>query len=84
LQDFFAQIGALPKPVITVAFGDPYVIGKLPETAAVMTPYNGAKVGERAVAKAILGKIDITGKLPVTIPGKYKIGEGIQLLKKKW
>ena len=83
LQDFFTQIGALPKPVITVAFGDPYVIGKLPETTVVMTPYNGAKVGERAIAKAILGKIDITGKLPVTIPGKYKIGAGMQLLMNK-
>ena len=83
LQDFFAQIGALPKPVITVAFGDPYVIGKLPETAVMMTPYNGAKVGERAIAKALLGKIDIPGKLPVTIPGKYTIGAGIQLLMRK-
>ncbi len=83
LQDFFAQVGALPKPVITVAFGDPYVIGKLPETAVMMTPYNGAKVGERAIAKAIIGRIDITGKLPVTIPGKYKLGEGIQMLMKK-
>lgn len=79
LQDFFVQVGALPKPVITVAFGDPYVIGKLPETAVMLTPYSGAKVGERAIAKAILGRIDITGKLPVTIPGKYKIGEGMQL-----
>ncbi len=83
LQDFFAQIGALPKPVMMVAFGDPYVIGKLPETVVMMTPYNGAKVGERAIAKAILGRIDITGKLPVTIPGKYKIGDGLKLLMKK-
>jgi beta-glucosidase-like glycosyl hydrolase len=83
LQDFFAQIGALTKPVIAVAFGDPYVIGKLPETAVIMTPYNGAKVGERAIAQAIIGRIDITGKLPVTIPGKYKIGEGMQVLMRK-
>jgi beta-glucosidase-like glycosyl hydrolase len=83
LQDFFAQVGALAKPMITVAFGDPYVIGKLSETAVMMTPYNGAKVGERSIAKAIIGKIDITGKLPVTIPAKYKIGDGIQLLKTK-
>jgi len=69
--------------VMMVAFGDPYVIGKLPETAVMMTPYNGAKVGERAIAKAILGRIDITGKLPVTIPGKYKIGDGLKLLMKK-
>jgi len=83
LQDFFAQVGALSKPVITVAFGDPYVIGKSPETAVMMTPYNGAKIGERSIAKALIGAIDITGKLPVTIPGKYKIGAGIQLLMKK-
>ncbi|MGH7594937.1 MAG: glycoside hydrolase family 3 N-terminal domain-containing protein [bacterium] len=83
VQDFFARVAALPKPVITVAFGDPYVIGKLPETAVILTPYNGAKVGERAIARAILGAIDITGKLPVTIPGKYKIGDGIKLLMKK-
>ncbi|MCI0699338.1 glycoside hydrolase family 3 protein [candidate division KSB1 bacterium] len=83
VQDFFAQVGALSKPVITIAFGDPYVIGKLPATAVIMTPYNGAKIGERAIAKAILGTIDITGKLPVTIPGKYKIGDGLKLLMKK-
>lgn len=83
LQDFFTHVVMLPKPVITVAFGDPYVMGKLPETAVMLTPYNGAKVGERAIAKALLGAIDITGKLPVTIPGKYKIGDGIQLLMKK-
>lgn len=82
LQDFFTQVGTVPKPVITVAFGDPYVLGKLPETTVIMTPYNGAKVGERAIAQALLGAIDITGKLPVTIPGKYKIGDGILLLKK--
>ncbi len=80
LQEFFARLGDLPKPVITAAFGDPYVIGKLPETAVIMTPYNGAKIGERAIARALLGAIDITGRLPVTIPGKYRIGEGIQLL----
>ena len=83
LQDFFAQVVTLPKPVITVAFGDPYVIGKLPETAVMMTPYNGAKIGERSIAKALLGAIDITGRLPVTIPGKYKSGDGIQLLMKR-
>jgi beta-N-acetylhexosaminidase len=82
VQDFFVRVAALSKPVITVAFGDPYVIEKLPETAVIMTPYNGAKVGERAIAKAILGRIDVTGKLPVTIPGKYPIGAGVQLLKK--
>jgi hypothetical protein len=34
---------------------------------------------EIAAARAILGEIDITGHLPVTIPGQAALGEGIQL-----
>jgi beta-N-acetylhexosaminidase len=79
VEEFFARVGQLSKPVILVAFGDPYVLAKLPTTAVVMTPYTGAMMGERSIAEAIVGMIDITGRLPVTIPGKYKIGEGIQL-----
>lgn len=80
VQEFLESPDKLPKPVITVAFGDPYVLAKLLTTEVVMTPYTGAMMGERSIGKAVLGEIAITGKLPVTIPGKYKIGEGIQLL----
>jgi beta-glucosidase-like glycosyl hydrolase len=83
LQDFFTHIGETTKPVITVAFGDPYVLAKLPATDVVITPYTGAILGERAIGKAILGEIAITGKLPVTISEQYKIGEGMQLFSKK-
>ncbi|MDZ7288594.1 MAG: glycoside hydrolase family 3 protein [candidate division KSB1 bacterium] len=83
IEEFLAQIGRLPKPIITVAFGDPYVLAKLPTTEVVMTPYTGAPIGERAIGKAIIGKIAVTGKLPVTIPGKYKLGEGMQLFLKR-
>jgi len=79
LTDFLGSISKLRKPVITVAFGDPYVIARLPDTDVVMTPYAGAGRAERSVAAALLGKIDIKGKLPVTIPGKYGIGESLVL-----
>jgi len=81
LQEFFAQLAALSKPVITVAFGDPYVLAKLPTTEVMITSYAGGLIGEREIGKAVLGQITITGKLPVTIPGKYKIGEGMHLNK---
>jgi hypothetical protein len=83
VQEFLAGLDKLPKPVITVAFGDPYVLAKLPTTAVVMTPFTGAMMGERSIARAVLGQIGIAGKLPVTIPGKYKIGEGMQLFSEK-
>jgi beta-N-acetylhexosaminidase len=78
LDEFLSGLGGLQKPVITVAFGDPYILGKLPVTQVMMTPHNGTVLAERSVARAIAGVIPITGKLPVTIPGRFKRGDGIQ------
>ncbi len=79
LTQFLAALGKLRKPVILIAFGDPYVLAKLPATDVVITPYNGTILAERSIGKALIGNIDIGGKLPVTLPGRYKIDDGIQL-----
>lgn len=44
-----------------------------------MTPYNGTILAERSIGKALIGSIDIGGKLPVTLPGRYKLDDGIQV-----
>jgi beta-N-acetylhexosaminidase len=82
LEDYLGSLGRSARPVITVAFGDPYILGKLPETAVMMTPYNGTYLAEQSVAKAIRGRIPITGTLPVTIPGRYPRGGGVRLEKR--
>ncbi len=79
LEDFFGSLPRLSQPVILVAFGDPYVLGKLPETPAILTPLNGTLLAEISVARAVAGRIDISGKLPVTIPGRFPRGGGIKL-----
>ena len=78
LERFLTSLGKQGKPVIAVAFGDPYILGKIPETAVVMTPYNGTYLAEQSVARAVAGRIRITGTLPVTIPGRYARGSGLQ------
>jgi hypothetical protein len=55
------------------------VIEKLPTTDVIMATYTGVRNAEEAVGNALLGKAEIQGKLPVTIPGKFKRGEGIHL-----
>ena len=77
LQDFLGSLGRSPVPVIAVAFGDPYVLGKIPVTQVLMTPFNGTILAESSVARAITGNIRIAGKSPVTIPGRCRRGEGI-------
>jgi len=80
VNDFIANIAQSVKPVVLVAFGDPYILGKLPTPAVVLACYNGTMLAERSVGKVILGLATTTGKLPVTIPGKYARGEGLELM----
>lgn len=79
LQKFFDQVASLKKPVVTITFGDPYVIEKLPTTDVMLAAYSGARKAEEAAGRALLGQIALQGKLPVAIPGKFKRGEGIHL-----
>jgi nucleotide-binding universal stress UspA family protein len=79
VRQLLSSLPATGKPVITVAFGDPYVLGKLPVTQGVLTPYFGSVLAERSVARALAGIVDIRGHLPVTIPGRYRIGDGLPL-----
>jgi hypothetical protein len=37
---------------------------------------------QQAVARALLGEIDVVGKLPISLPGLYPRGTGIQVKKK--
>jgi hypothetical protein len=34
---------------------------------------------QQAAARAVLGEIDMVGKLPISLPGLYPRGTGIQL-----
>jgi beta-N-acetylhexosaminidase len=66
-------------PVALVAFGNPYLLRNFPNTGAYMATFSTAITSEIAAAKALLGEIPIRGRLPVTIPGYAKQGDGIQL-----
>ncbi|MCX6132254.1 MAG: glycoside hydrolase family 3 C-terminal domain-containing protein [Ignavibacteriales bacterium] len=79
LRKFFDKLSTLKKPVVTIAFGDPYVIEKLPTTDVIIATYTGVRKAEEAAANVLLGKSEVKGKLPVTIPGKFTRGDGIHL-----
>jgi len=80
LQAFFKRISRSKKPVVTIAFGDPYVLGKIPLGDGMIATYAGLRKSEEAVGRALIGAAEVLGKLPVTIPGKFKRGDGIHLM----
>ncbi len=84
---------ALPKPgaralnalfdrktaVVGISFGNPYLLMSFPKLPTYLVAYGDMPSLQRAAANALLGKVDVTGRLPISLPGLYPLGAGIQL-----
>lgn len=70
-------------PLIGISFGNPYLLQSFPELRTYVVAYGDMPSLQQAAARAVLGEIDITGKLPISLPGLYPRGTGIQLKKRK-
>jgi beta-N-acetylhexosaminidase len=66
------------KPLVTVAFGSPYVGDLAPKVPAVLLTYEYGDAPEAAAVRALCGEAPIGGKLPVTIPGLFPAGHGLE------
>ncbi len=60
-----------------IAMGSPYAILNVPSVRTYLCTYSWLASSEHSAAKALFGEIPIHGKLPVTLPGIAKRGEGI-------
>ncbi|MCH9650624.1 MAG: serine hydrolase [Deltaproteobacteria bacterium] len=70
-------------PLVVTSFGSPYLLEQLSWTPAYLCAYGGSGASQRAVVAALLGEIDLRGKLPVTLPELYPIGHGLELAKRE-
>lgn len=70
---------AAKKPVVGISFGNPYLLQSFPNLRTYLVAYGDMPSLQQAVARALLGEIDITGKLPISLPGLYPRGTGIQV-----
>jgi beta-N-acetylhexosaminidase len=66
------------RRVIVVAFGNPYLIRQFPRVGTYMVTYGVSDDLERAASRAILGLGRISGRSPVSLPGAFRAGDGIQ------
>jgi beta-N-acetylhexosaminidase len=79
LNGFLSQMMHGPVPVALIALGNPYLLSTFPDVAAYAAAFSTAPSSEIAVARAILGQIPLTGRLPVSIPGIAKYGDGLDV-----
>jgi beta-N-acetylhexosaminidase len=74
---FLRDLSAKKKPFIFAEFGSPYVLLHIPELPSYIVTYDTNPGSELSAIKAITGEIPFQGKLPVSLPGLYPVGQGL-------
>ncbi len=69
-------------PVVVISFGSPYFLKHFPQVDVYVCVYRWTQEAQIAAVKALFGDIEIMGRLPVSLPGLYPLGHGLNLLKK--
>jgi beta-N-acetylhexosaminidase len=77
LPGFVEALAASGKPVVAVSLGSPYLLDAFPSVPAYLLAWDTGAAAETAAARALLGAIPITGRLPVSLPPHHRAGEGI-------
>mgnify|MGYP006161491789 CR=1 FL=1 len=81
-KNFVQNLISNSNRVILFSHGTPYLLQEYPDVKAYLCSYSGSPRMQVASANALLGKNNITGKLPVSIPKYVDIGTGINISKK--
>jgi beta-N-acetylhexosaminidase len=75
---FIEQLSAARKNLVAISFGNPYLVSAFPSVPAYLLAWGGAPVSQRAAARALIGRTAISGKLPISIPPWFKVGDGVE------
>ena len=65
--------------LIGISFGNPYILMSFPNLKTYLVAYGDMPSLQEAAAKSLLGRNDFKGHLPISLPGMYPRGTGIQL-----
>ena len=79
LSGFMGSLTKAGPPVALISLGSPYLVRSFPDVAAYAATFSSTRTAEIAAARAMFGDIPIGGRLPVSIPGLAKPGDGIQV-----
>lgn len=73
------KLTSMDKPSGVIAFGNPYVVQDLTDADIHMMAWASTAHQIVQSVPALFGASDISGRLPINIPGLYTIGDGIDV-----
>jgi len=74
---------ASKSSIVGISFGNPYLLHGFPGLRTYVVAFGDMPSLQQAVARALMGEIDVSGRLPISLPGLYPRGTGIQVKKIK-
>lgn len=66
-------------PLVGISFGNPYILMSFPKLQTYLVAFGDMQSLQEAGARAMLGQINVNGRLPISLPGLYSRGAGIEL-----
>lgn len=79
LTKFVNGLIGLNKPSVVIAMGSPYILSAFPKAGGYLCTYSDGEATTEATVEALFGEVPVSGRLPVTIPGLYPYGAGLDL-----
>jgi CubicO group peptidase (beta-lactamase class C family) len=73
----FIRVVAERHSSVLISFGNPYLLGAVPDVGTYIVAWGDREVSQRAAARAVAGAARIEGRLPITLPGLHPRGAGI-------
>jgi len=70
-------------PLVGISFGNPYILMSFPKLQTYLVAYGDMPSLQEAAARGLMGQSDVSGRLPISLPGLYPRGAGIQLKEKR-
>ncbi len=67
------------KPSIVACFGSPYIVSLFPGAKTWIAGFGTQDAVQQAMIRALFGQIAIRGKIPVSVPGVAKLGDGMRV-----
>lgn len=65
------------RPTLLVSLGSPYLLSQTPHVSSYLLAWASNPVTEWAVARALSGRAEISGHLPISLPPRYRLGYGL-------
>jgi beta-N-acetylhexosaminidase len=76
--EFVRRAVATKRPTAVLAFSGPYLIRQFPEARVYATAYAIEDVAQAAAVRVLFGEQPFRGRLPVSVPGLFALGAGIE------